>query len=73
MLESLPKMLLGLSPKSSPIMLFSVLLWLHYTPKLVRFVAIILTSECSIRVFYYKVAVLLVSIDLAIINIDLLS
>ena len=42
-------------------------LYLHYAPKLATFVTIIiehLINECSIRVFHYKVTVLLESIDL---------
>ena len=61
MLEILPKMLLGISQNLLLLCSFSVLLCLHYAPKLVRFV----TSECSIRAFYCKVTVLLESNDLA--------
>jgi len=69
MLKNLPKMLPGISQKFH-LLYFSVfLLCLHYTPKLPTILSIVLenlklTNDCSIRVFHYKVTVLLESIDL---------
>jgi len=60
MLKNLPKMLPGISQKFH-------LPCLHYAPNLPKILSIVMKIECtdcSIRVFQYKVTVLLESIDL---------
>ena len=67
MLKTLPKMLSGISQNFHPLCSSVFLLCLNYAPKLATFLQLswnILISECSIRVFHYKVTVLIKSIDL---------
>ena len=64
MLKNLPNMLPGISQKLR-LLCFSVfLLCLHYAPKLPTIFSIVMSTDCPIRVFHYKVTVLLESINL---------
>ena len=66
MLKNLPKMLQEISLKFH-LLCFSVfLLFLHYALKWLTILSIVMeniSNDCSIRVFHYKVTVLLESID----------
>ena len=67
MLKKLPKMIPEISQKYH-LLCFSVFpLCLHYAPKLPTILSIVMensSTDCSIRIFHYKVTVLLESIDL---------
>ena len=61
--KTLPKIFSGIS-QNFHLLCSSVFPCLHFAPWLETFLTIILISECSIRIFHYKVTVLLESINL---------
>ena len=64
MLKNLPKMLPGISQKISPMMLLSVLIMLLSCPQFLTLSWKTYSNDYFIKVFHYKVTVLLKSIDL---------